>query len=201
VARALDATERLEAFSDGVFAVAITLLVLDLSVGHPAPGQLGEALVRKWPHYATYVVSFLTIGIIWANHHQQFSRIARADRTLMLLNLLLLLFVTLIPFPTGLLAQYLRTSSDQEVAAVAYSGALLAMGVAFYATYYWANRAGLFADWVDEKVVHYYRRRNVRGLGIYVLAIGAAFVSAPVSLALCGLNAIYFALPGRPPSA
>jgi len=198
VARPAEATDRLEAFSDGVFAVAITLLVLDLSV-RSSPGHLAHALLAEWPHYATYVVSFLTVGIIWTNHHRQFERIERADHPLRMLNLLLLLFVTLIPFPTGLLASHFQTPSDEEVAAIAYSCSLLAMGLAFFATYYWASRAGLFAAWVDAGDVRYYRWRNIRGLGVYVAAIAVAFVSAPVSLALCGLDAVYFALPGRPP--
>src|SRR5579864_3823202 len=108
-------TARLEAFSDGVFAVAATLLVLNL--GLSGGGTLAHQLGHEWPHYATYVVSFLTIGIIWMNHHAQFDRIARADRTLMVLNLVLLMFVTVIPFPTGLLAGHLGGGSDQEVAA------------------------------------------------------------------------------------
>ena len=197
VARRAEATDRLEAFSDGVFAVAITLLVLDLKVRSPA-GGLAHALLGEWPHYATYVVSFLTIGIIWTNHHRQFERIERADHTLRMLNLLLLLFVTLIPFPTSLLASHLQAPSDEEVAAIAYACSLLAMGLAFFATYFWASRAGLFADWVDAGEVRYYRWRNIRGLGVYVAAIAFAFVSAPISLALCGLDAVYFALPGRP---
>ena len=200
VARRADATDRLEAFSDGVFAVAITLLVLDLSVRSP-PGQLAHRLLLEWPHYATYVVSFLTVGIIWTNHHRQFELIERADHPLRMLNLLLLMFVTLIPFPTSLLASYLQPPADEEVAAITYSCSLLTMGLAFFATYYWASRAGLFADWVDASDVRYYRWRNIRGLGVYVAAIAVAFVSAPISLALCGLNAVYFALPGRPPGS
>lgn len=192
-------TDRLEAFSDGVFAVAITLLVLDLSV-HAKTGQLGRGLLDEWPHYATYVVSFLTIGIIWANHHRQFEHIVRIDRALMLLNLILLLFVTLIPFPTGLLAEYLRRPADEKVAAITYSASLLAMGVAFFATYAYASHADLFGDWVGESDVRYSRLRNVRGLVVYVVAIAVAFFSAPICLVLCGLNAVYFALPGKPVS-
>ena len=189
-------TDRVESFSEGVFAVAITLLVLNLSV-HAAAGQLGNGLLHEWPHYATYVVSFLTVGIIWMNHHSQFERVERTDRTMMLLNLVLLMFVTLIPFPTGLLASHLRTPSDQEVAAAVYAGTLLAMGLAFFATYIWAMRAGLFAEWVSQRHMSYYRRRNATGLLVYVAALGVAFVNAPASLALCGLTAIYYALPGK----
>ena len=85
------ATNRAESFSDGVFAVAVTLLVLDLGVHHVRPGGLASALGHEWPHYVTFVVSFLTVGIIWSNHHEMFERIARVDRPLVLLNLLLLL--------------------------------------------------------------------------------------------------------------
>ena len=198
--RAPGSTDRLEAFSDGVFAVAITLLVLNLSVHAPA-GRLAHQLLHEWPHYATYVVSFLTIGIIWTNHHRQFEHIARADRTLMLLNLVLLMFVTLIPFPTGLLADYLRTPADEEAAAIAYASSLLAMGIAFFATYTYATYAQLFASRITAADVRHGRRRNARGLAVYVVAIGLAFVSAPACLALCGLNAVYFAFQGRPPSA
>jgi uncharacterized membrane protein len=189
-------TARLETFSDGVFAVAITLLVLGLAI-HANPGQLGHALARYWPHYATYVVSFLTIGIIWMNHHAQFERIEHADRTLMVLNLILLMFVTLIPFPTGLLATYLHAGADEHVAAAVYAATLLLMSIAFFTTYLWAAHRKLFAAWVDEQRVGYLVRRNGAGLVVYAVAIGVAFASASVSLALCGLVALYYLHPGR----
>jgi len=189
-------TDRLETFSDGVFAVAITLLVLGLAV-HPAAGRLGHALLHYWPHYATYVVSFLTIGIIWMNHHAQFDRIEQADRTLMVLNLVLLMFVTLIPFPTSLLATYLHAGTDEHVAAAVYAATLLAMSIAFFSTYLWAARRKLFAPWVGERQVGYLVRRNGAGLLVYAAAIAVAFASASVSLALCGLVALYYLHPGR----
>jgi uncharacterized membrane protein len=189
-------TARLEAFSDGVFAVAITLLVLGLSVS-AKPGHLAHALGHEWPHYATYVVSFLTIGIIWMNHHAQFDRIDHADRTLMVLNLILLMFVTLIPFPTGLLASYLHAGADEHVAAAVYAATLLAMSIAFFSTYLWAAHRRLFAAWVGEQHVGYLVRRNGAGLLVYAIAIAVAFASASVSLALCGLVAVYYLHPGR----
>jgi uncharacterized membrane protein len=190
-------TDRLETFSDGVFAVAITLLVLGLHVSTRRPGQLGHALGAEWPHYATYVVSFLTIGIIWMNHHAQFKRIEQADRTLLVLNLILLMFVTLIPFPTGLLATYLHDGADEHVAAAVYAATLLAMSIAFFSTYLWAARRRLFAPWVGEEHVGYLVRRNGAGLLVYAAAIAVAFASASVSLALCGLVALYYLHPGR----
>jgi uncharacterized membrane protein len=189
-------TSRLEAFSDGVFAVAITLLVLGLSVT-ARPGHLASALGHEWPHYATYAVSFLTIGIIWMNHHAQFDRIDHADRTLMVLNLVLLMFVTLIPFPTGLLATYLHAGTDEHVAAAVYASTLLAMAISFFSTYVWAAHRKLFAPWVGEQHVGYLVRRNGAGLVVYAIAIAVAFESASVSLALCGAVAIYYLHPGR----
>jgi uncharacterized membrane protein len=187
-------TARLEAFSDGVFAVAATLLVLDL--GLSGTGSLAQRLGHEWPHYATYVVSFLTIGIIWMNHHAQFDRIAVADRTLTVLNLFLLMFVTLIPFPTGLLADDL-TGSDSSVAAAVYAGTLLAMSVAFFSTYLWAAHRRLFGAWIAERHVGYLLRRNIAGLFVYVAAVGVAFLNADVSLGMCGLVALYYLHPGR----
>lgn len=189
-------TARLEAFSDGVFAVAATLLVLNLKA--PAGHHLAHDLAGLWPSYATYVVSFLTIGIIWMNHHAQYERIARADRTLLVLNLFLLMFVTLIPFPTGLLATRLASGANEQVAAAVYAATMLAMSISFFGTYIWSAHRRLFGDWIRERHVGYLLRRNVSGLFAYAAAIGIAFASAPASLAICGIVAVYYLLPGRP---
>src|SRR6476660_4703305 len=101
-------TERTETFSDGVFAIAITLLVLQIGVPKPGSGSLARALGEQWPAYASYLVSFFTIGIIWINHHAVFASLERSDRGLLLLNLLLLAWVALIPWPTDLIAEYMR---------------------------------------------------------------------------------------------
>jgi uncharacterized membrane protein len=190
---------RLEAFSDGVFAIAATLLVLDLHV-QARPGQLASALGREWPHYATFAVSFLTIGIIWVNHHGQFHRISTVDRPLLFLNLLLLMFVVLIPFPTELLASYLHAGSDQHVAAAVYSGTLLVMGLSFAASWrYVASHGELLTRVISPPELSALIRRNAVGQGVYVLALGLAFVSAPACLVLCALSAVYYTLPARLP--
>ena len=192
-------TSRLEAFSDGVFAIAITLLVLDLHVDAPA-GHLAHALAKEWPHYATFVVSFLTIGIIWVNHHSQFQIVRQVDRPLLFINLLLLMVVVLIPFPTGLLAGHLHSGSDQHVAAAVYSGTLLAMGVAFFANWrYAASRAHLLHTGLTPAQVRSLVRRNITGLTPYALAVGLAFISAPVSLGICAAVAVYYVFPGSLP--
>ena len=192
-------TERLETFSDGVFAVAATLLVLNLTSVNPPAGQLAHKLGQLWPSYATYVVGFMTIGIVWLNHHAQFRHIATADRTLMIINLLLLMVVTLTPFPTSLLAGHLKSGPDEHVAAVLYASTLFAMGVAFFSSYVWCARRHLFEAWIDERHVSYLIRRNIKGLFVYAVAIGLGFVNAPTSLALCGVVAIYYLFPARAP--
>ena len=143
-------------------------------------------------------MSFLTIGIIWMNHHAQFDRIDHADRTLMVLNLILLMFVTLIPFPTGLLATYLHAGTDEHVAAAVYAGTLLAMSIAFFSTYLWAARRKLFAR-VGRRAA---RRlpgapQRRRACSSTPPRSRVAFASASVSLALCALVAIYYLHPGR----
>src|ERR1700750_695695 len=132
-------TSRIEAFSDGVFAIAITLLVLEIKVPeHPKDG-LGHALLEQWPVYASYVVSFFVIGIIWINHHAVFDHLLRADRAVLFLNLLLLFWIALLPWPTNVLAPYMRDGgADERVAAVLYTGVMTLMGASFGALWTYA---------------------------------------------------------------
>jgi uncharacterized membrane protein len=189
-------TQRTESFSDGVFAVAATLLVLNLAVHNVPPGGLASALGREWPHYATFVVSFLTIGIVWTNHHEMFERITRVDRPLVLLNLVLLLNVTVMPFTTGLLAGYLR-GADEHVAAAVYAGSFLLLSVTFIATNTWSAWRGLWRAGISRDEMSQQLGRSSIGLILYTAAVGLAFVNAIVSLALCALAAAYYALPSR----
>ena len=124
----------MEAFSDGVFAIAITLLILDIKVPKVAPDQhLWSALGQQWPSYAAYVVSFLVIGIIWLNHHTMFGYVARVDRGLVVINLLLLLVVAAIPWPTALMAEYLRDDPASHDAAVVYSSVMVLVAITYVA--------------------------------------------------------------------
>jgi uncharacterized membrane protein len=189
-------TDRTESFSDGVFAVAVTLLVLNLGVHGVPPGGLASALGHEWPHYATFVVSFLTIGIIWTNHHEMFGRIERVDRPLVLLNLLVLLSVTVIPFTTGLLAGYLR-GADEHVAAAVYAGSFLLLSIAFVATNTFSARRQLWRAGISEAEMSRQLGRSSIGLVLYSAAVGLAFVNAIASLVLCALSAVYYAFPSR----
>src|ERR1700740_3636134 len=102
-------TNRIEAFSDGMFAIAITLLILEIKVPSSGPGGLTKALLRQWPSYFAFLLSFVYIGVMWMNHHRMFNHIRRSNDTLLVLNLLLLLGVTAVPFPTAVLAANLGT--------------------------------------------------------------------------------------------
>jgi uncharacterized membrane protein len=186
-------TSRMEAFSDGVFAVAITLLALDLKPGEGST-LAGQLIARTAvAHYAAYVVSFLVIGIIWVNHHSVFRQVARVDRTLLFLNLLLLLFVAAIPFPTALLAEHLTESADSHPAAFAYSAVMFLMGVSFGAVWWRVVRGGRLLDQplsrADERAA--LRRFTVGNLA-YLALLGLAFVSAAITLAGHLVVAIYY---------
>src|SRR6266568_6692942 len=112
-------TGRVEAFSDGVFAIAITLLILIIEP--PKSGvNLGHELLRLWPSYLAYAASFLTIGIMWVNHHTIFRHFARVDRPLLLLNILLLMLIAFVPFPTRVVAEHALTTGDRKAAALLY---------------------------------------------------------------------------------
>jgi uncharacterized membrane protein len=134
----VSSTGRVEAFSDGVLAIAITLLVLDRRVPprDPLHPSLARALAEEWPAYAAYVTSFLVIGIIWVNHHAVFNLIDRIDRILLFLNLLLLMSVVAIPFTTALLSEYLIAGGNNaRTAALVYSAVMLAMSAGFAGLY------------------------------------------------------------------
>jgi uncharacterized membrane protein len=192
-------TSRTEAFSDGVFAIAATLLVLELKVPHVEPGGLSSALLERWPSYATYVVSFLTIGIIWVNHHAVMERIRFVNRPLLFMNLLFLMAVAAIPFPTALLADYLREGHDERLAAAVYGGTMAVMGVTFGATWAYAVINGLLHENVDPGRAR--RSLWIFALGnpLYVLAIGASLISARLALAIYALLALFYMFDVLPP--
>jgi uncharacterized membrane protein len=196
---------RVEAFSDGVFAIAITLLVLDLAV--PAreelpAGGLAAALGRQWPAYFAYLVSFLVIGIIWVNHHAVFQRVRRVDRTLLFANLALLLFVSVIPFPTRLLAEYLTAGRDSHVAAAVYSAAMLAVGLSFAGVWLSVTRdAGLLREPFEVSRSRAAILRFGIGNVFYLIAIGLSFVNAVATLTLHALIAVYYCFDQLSPRA
>src|SRR5262245_11332962 len=149
----MDATARLETFSDGVFAIAATLLVLEIGVTVERGQSLGSALLDIWPSYLAYVTSFLIIGIIWINHHHTVGLMRRVDRTFLFLNLLLLLVVAFFPFPTRLVAEYLDKPGEHD-AALAYALTLFLMAVLYNIWWRYArgNRRLIREDVSDESL-------------------------------------------------
>lgn len=194
-------TGRLEAFSDGVFAVAITLLVLDLRVPDPShlpDGNLLIALVRQWPAYFSYGLSFAFILVMWINHHRMFRLIRRCDHMLLLLNGLLLLLIALVPFATALLADYIAKPDPvrQQVAAVVYNGLYVVIALAFNALWrYAAHGLRLLAPDAHPAQVNAITRSYVWGPVLYGLALALAFISVPASVLLNVALALYWALP------
>lgn len=189
---------RVEAFSDGVIAVAITLLALDLHVPDPGgPGSLAQHLGDQWPSDASYVVSFLTIGIIWINHHAMLRRLVSVDHAIMVLNMVLLLAIGVLPFSTALMARYLQAPHGQNLAAVIYGGSFLAMSLVFFAM----NRHLLIAkhhllqDYLTAEVRRSVLRRNAFGLLPYGVATLGGMLTPYLTLAICAAIAVFYALP------
>lgn len=169
-------TNRLEAFSDGVFAIAITLLVLEIKVPPPGAG-LGPALLQLWPSYLAYVVSFLVIGAIWINHHAMFHHIVRVDGTLLLLNVLHLMLIAFLPFPTAVLAEAFHRGVDEPIAAAFYSGILTVIGIFVNAMWrYAAHGYRLINPHLSTQKVRKLRRQFLLGPVAYAIATVVALV-------------------------
>jgi uncharacterized membrane protein len=184
---------RLEAFSDGVFAVAITLLALNLAVAGPGHGPLAHQLADRWPAFVAYLISFFTIGIIWVNHHALVSNVAAVSRLLLFLNLVLLLFVVMVPFATATVAEYLAHGGfDASVAVAVYGIVLEGMSVGFALMLEWSLGEGRTHVAVPPGRRWAVRLRFTSGGLAYLLVIGGAFLSAPAALAFSGLVAVYY---------
>ena len=187
-------TTRLETFSDGVFAIAATLLVLEIGIDTAHEHDLGQALLDLWPSYLAYVTSFITIGIIWMNHHFCVETVGRVDRPLMFINLLLLLTISFLPFPTRLVAEHLQKGGERP-AVYAYATTLVLMAVIFNG--WWRYASGgrrLIAEHVPEARVRSISRAFNPGPPIYVATLLVAFVS-PLASVLLTLAIAAFYLP------
>jgi uncharacterized membrane protein len=185
-------TTRLETFSDGVLAIAATLLVLEIGVDTANGRDLGSELLKIWPAYLAYVTSFLIIGVIWINHHRCVSLIARSDRPFLFLNTLLLLVVAFIPFPTKLVAQYLQKPGEQS-AVFAYAATMLLMAVLFNVWWRYARRnRRLIGEEVPESRLLAVDRAFDPGVPAYAIVLAVAFVSPLASVIITlGLAAFY----------
>ncbi len=201
VAATLD-SGRLEALTDGVMAVAMTLLALDLRVDGPGSGALAHQLVDRWPSLAAYLVSFFTVGIVWVNHHALFRNLVRVDRVILFLNLVLLSFVAAIPFATATLASYLRSGGDDaHLAAALYGGVFEGLGLSFGCIFAWS----ITRDHLRQPLTGVAARRAWWRFGLgnvaYVVAAALAFVSAVLALGLYALISTYYMFEQTPRQA
>jgi uncharacterized membrane protein len=198
---------RLEAFSDGVFAVAATLLALDLTVAGPGHGLLASQLADRWPAFVAYLISFFTIGIIWVNHHSVMNNVAVVTRSLLFTNLVLLVVTVTIPFVTATLADYLKQGGpNASVAAALYAGVFELMSISFALLFEWILRHDeCVRQPLPGPAKNSARLRFYFGQIPYLVAIGVAFVSPLAVVVITGGVAIYYiferAQPTPPASA
>jgi len=189
-------TGRVEAFSDGVFAIAVTLLILGIKIPKPSDGALGNQLLRQWPSYFAFLISFAFIGVMWINHHRLFTHIKRCNNTLMILNLLLLLGVTIVPFPTAVLATHIGFA-DQRTAALLYNGVYVFIAIIFNLLWRYAvsRNHHLLGKEVDKENVGRISKQYAFGPLLYLFCAALAWISVPASLGANVLLATFFALP------
>ena len=196
-------TTRLEAFSDGVFAIAITLLVLEIRLPPEAEiehgGGLARTLLGLWPSYAGYAVSFITIGIMWANHHEVIKLMSGVDHGLIVWNLLMLMAISFTPFPTAVMAEHLpHPGWDRNVAVAFYCGSFTL--TALFYNLLWRNASRqrrLIRPHVSDERVRAITRAYAPGTFIYGAATAIAFVSVPAALAIVAGLALFYILPKR----
>jgi uncharacterized membrane protein len=184
-------TRRLEAFSDGIFAIAATLLILDVNLS--GNGSVLHQLVDAWPSYAAYAISFMTLGIVWVNHHTVFNQIGRVDRTFLFINVVFLMVVAFSPFPTRVLAEHLREGS--KAAAFAYGLTFTAMAVCYAALWFYAAIGRrLIAEDADQRTVSGISRSFGPGWAIYATATLTSLISAWLAVFLYAAIALFYVL-------
>ena len=194
-------TGRLEAFSDGVFAIAVTLLVLDIGVSASAGQDLGAAIRGLWPSYLAYVATFSTIGAAWLGHNAITEYLERTDAAFVRLNLLLLLFVSFLPFPTRLVAEFIHQAKAERVAVTFYGIILLLSSVLLQVLWRYAVRAHLVRPDTADEEVELLTERLTPGLGAYVvLIVTGLFVPIVAVIGFLGI-ALYYIIPFRRLSA
>jgi uncharacterized membrane protein len=194
-------TSRLEAFSDGVFAIAITLLALEIKVPHLAGAELTArglafSLVREWPSYLAFVTSFFTVLVMWVHHHVMFRMVARADAKLLFANGLLLMLVTLVPFPTAVVAEFWRTPAE-SIAVTFYCGVFVLISVAFFLLRAAAFRDSMLDRDASRATVARLRKSYRLGPPLYILAMIAAPFGPWLAMGICSALWILWAMTTR----
>jgi uncharacterized membrane protein len=187
-------TARIEAFSDGVFAIAITLLILEIKVPHSAQESLAASLLHQWPSYMAFLLSFAYVGIMWMNHHRMFTHIKKSNDVLLVLNLLLLLGVSVVPFPTQVLADNFG-GPGQRTAAILYNCVYIVIGIFFNLLWRYAVSHHLLDRSLSAAAAASISRQYAAGPLMYVVCLGLVWVDVRISLGLSCAMAVFFVLP------
>jgi uncharacterized membrane protein len=199
-------TQRIEAFSDGVFAIAATLLILEIKAPHPHSGEgggavnLAAALLAQWPAYMAYVLSFVQIGIYWANHHYIFRLYQRTDHLFNLLNVFFLLTISFLPFPTAVLGDYLTDPANQRSAVILYAFAFLLAALAWFLSWLYGSRDYRLIDRrLDPAFIRYLTRQYLLSNALYFGALIMAFFYPVASVVInIALTLLYLLPPKKP---
>jgi uncharacterized membrane protein len=187
-------TSRLEAFSDGVFAIAITLLIFTIKAPDNT-SHLLQSLLHLWPSYLAYVISFLLIGLLWANHHVMFEHIITTDRLLMFINTLLLMDVAFIPFTASVLASAFRSGAGESVAIALYGGTLVLGGLCFNWLWSHAYRGKLMDDRVNTDRMHRMTQRILFGPFAYGVGGIVGYFVPVLGVVVFGVLILFYWLP------
>jgi uncharacterized membrane protein len=191
-------TSRVEAFSDGVFAVAVTLLILTIQVPSSTTTNIPEHVAQQGPFFLAYAVSFLSILVMWANHHGIFNLVIRTDRVLILLNGVLLMLITFFDYPTAIVGAALREQAYQQFAALFYTGTLVVLTIVYNVFWrYIAAHPRLIDQHVNPATIQRISREYRFGPIFYLIAFGLAYINALAGILATLLLAIYFGLTAR----
>ncbi|MDQ2885667.1 MAG: TMEM175 family protein [Chloroflexota bacterium] len=195
-------TERLEAFSDGVMAVAITLLVLNIQVPEVKPPYTTalQTMIAEWPTYLGYITSFIVVGLFWANHHYMFKYIKITDHFLLLLNTLTLMCLVLIPFATAFLTKEVQITNvpigDLHLAAIVYGGTMLLTSIMYNILWRYAStKRRLIGKKLEDEVVQKMSRRYVLSIPLYLLTLVLSLINVKISFVFYLAIALFYALP------
>jgi len=194
-----EGTQRLEAFSDGVFAIAITLLIIEIGVPVVTSDEgLSYELRHLWPEYFAYILSFVTIGIYWANHNSFFRMFVRTDHYFLMLNVFFLMAVAFLPFPTAVLGEYLDDDPERKTAVAFYILGLALPAAGWLSMWLYARWDELVDETLDPRYMRFLTLQYIGSVGTYLVALGIALWQPYVGLAIsAGLTALYL-LPPRP---
>ncbi len=194
-------TSRLEMFTDAVFAITITILVI--VIGIPRASTIGKqglylVLFRQWPAFLSYIISFLYIGILWANHHDMFTFIRRSNHIYRMLNVVFLMFVAFVPFPTAILGEFIQSSANRGAATQFYAGSMMLVATMYQIVWgYAASNRRLVDEHLEPEFLHAMTRRYALGLLLHIGAFIMSFINAEVTIAMFVLLDIIFSLPRR----